>query len=130
MTVWTEACEKEVSLVMTENSSERLEKFRDLLLETSIFLEPPYFDDAVVGVLNGHVVYSYSKLASIMSKAEDAPYEECQEFIDFNTLRALPYMGPMAPLIVERLEDLDGVTPELSDFETLQLEGETWAVMG
>ena len=31
--------------------------------------------------------------------------EEATEFVEFNTIRALPYMGPMAPVIVYLAEE-------------------------
>ena len=35
---------------------------------------------------------------------DDMTYEEAIEWIDFNTIRALPYAGSSAPIIMYRLE--------------------------
>lgn len=36
-----------------------------------------------------------------LMKEEDLDYEDALEFIEYNTLRALPYMGDNAPIILD-----------------------------
>ena len=33
-------------------------------------------------------------------------YEDAAEWVSYNTLRALPYMGEDAPIVINRLEDV------------------------
>ena len=37
--------------------------------------------------------------------ADGMSYEEASEFIDYNTVRACPYMGDRAPIILRSIED-------------------------
>ncbi len=48
----------------------------------------------------GRVVYDYGKMAESLMFEDGMTYEDAIEFIEFNTVRALPYMGPNAPLIL------------------------------
>lgn len=34
-------------------------------------------------------------------------YEDAAEWVCYNTLRAIPYMGEDAPIVINRLEDVD-----------------------
>ena len=36
---------------------------------------------------------------------DDMSYDEAIEFIDFNTVRALPYMGEKSPIIMYDIDD-------------------------
>ena len=38
---------------------------------------------------------------------ENWPMEDATEWINYNTIRSLPYMGEDAPIIMNRLEDVD-----------------------
>ena len=57
--------------------------------ENAIVLDPAsYFDRGIVGVTEDkqHLIYSYQKITF-----EDFLSEAC-DFVDFNTIRSLPYM--------------------------------------
>lgn len=82
---------------------------RDVLVDmghedVTVFRNPDY-DDAIIGITtDNRVVYSYSKMVeSLMAESEDMSYEEASEFIDYNTIRALPYIEN-APVIMYDLE--------------------------
>lgn len=63
------------------------------------------FDDAIIGVdTDGHVVYSYSKMVDCLMKQDNMGYEEACDFIDYNTIRSLPYIKD-APVVMYGLED-------------------------
>lgn len=82
---------------------ERLEEVRESLLsegyEDSILLENPSFSSAIVGEIEGHVVYSYDLMVEYLTKqymeegmTEEEAETEALEWIDYNTIRAIPYM--------------------------------------
>lgn len=82
---------------------------RDVLVDmghedVTVFRNPDY-DEAIIGITtDNRVVYSYSKMVeSLMAESEDMSYEEASEFIDYNTIRALPYIEN-APVIMYDLE--------------------------
>lgn len=73
--------------------------------ENAVVLEAPDFIEAVTGVTEcGKVVYSYSAMIGSLMSQDEMTYEEAIEFLDFNTIRALPYMGENAPVIMYDIE--------------------------
>ena len=72
----------------------------------TVILENPSFNDAIIGVTeDGRLVYSYEKMIVELSEKEAMSPEEAQEFIDYNTVRAIPYMGEHRPIIVYPIEE-------------------------
>lgn len=76
-----------------------------LLLENGyegvVFLVNSSYDSALVGVTNNRrAVYNYELMVEYLVKEEGFEDEyEARDFIDYNTLRALPYFGKAAPII-------------------------------
>lgn len=68
--------------------------------EDAIVFQSPDYAEAFVGISDcGRAIYSYSAMiASLVAEGMDA--EDAIEFIDYNTIRALPYMGSHAPIIL------------------------------
>lgn len=59
------------------------------------------YDDAAIGITeDNRVVYDFDKMIEWLMKIENFTYEEAVEWIEFNTIRALPYMGEKAPIIM------------------------------
>lgn len=59
------------------------------------------YDKSIVGVTeDGRLVYDYNKMLEEYRKDEHCSYEDAAEWLDFNTLRAIPYMGDNAPIII------------------------------
>lgn len=76
-------------------------------LEDSIVFENPNYDSAIIGYdeNSGRIVYDYEKMAEHLMDNDGMTYEEAVEFIDYNTVRACPYMGDSAPIILRSIED-------------------------
>lgn len=77
----------------------KLDELKDLLVEMgyedSIVFENPDYVNAVIGFTdNGQVCYSYDKMAECLMQQDGMDFEEAAEFIDYNTVRALPYCSP------------------------------------
>lgn len=78
----------------------------DDLVPGAVILEGPEFDAGIVGTTtDGRIVYDYDLLVEALAEVDDMTLEEAAEFIDYNTIRALPYMGELAPVILNRLEE-------------------------
>ena len=68
--------------------------------EDTILLEGEDFDESIVGFTDeGHLIYSYDSMVDNLAKdyikegvEEEMAYSEAMEFIDYNTIRAIPYM--------------------------------------
>lgn len=73
--------------------------------EDAVVLESPDYLNAIVGVSDdGRVIYDYEKMARCLMETDGKDYEEATEFIDFNTLGALPCMGEKRPIILNKIE--------------------------
>lgn len=81
-------------------------ELRSELPEEAIILGDMFmsYDNAIVGVTtDGRVVYDYDKMIEELMQDEEWSYEDAAEWIDYNTIRSLPYAGPGAPIIMYRL---------------------------
>ena len=77
-----------------------LELRKELPEETVLFYNFAY-DDAIIGISSdGKSVYDYEKMIEDLVVNEEFTYEEAAEWIDYNTIRYLPYIGEDAPIIM------------------------------
>lgn len=79
-------------------AAERLQEYG---YEDTITLENYSYDDALIGVTHdGRAIYDYDKMVEWLIEHEGMTQEDAVEWIDYNTLRALPYAGPAGPIIM------------------------------
>ena len=72
--------------------------------ETSFF-ENPDFVDAIVGITDeGNLIYDYDKMIQSLVNEGEMNEEEAIEWIEYNTIRTIPYMGNGRPIIVYGIE--------------------------
>ena len=75
----------------------------DMGYEEAVIFDGPCFDEAIVGVTDeGCVVYDYDMMVHCLRIDEGMDEMEAIEFIEYNTIRALPYVDN-APIIMHRL---------------------------
>ena len=57
---------------------------------------------AIIGIAKdySHVAYSYDKLVEKFAVENDWSYDEAIEWVDYNVIRALPYYGEKAPVVL------------------------------
>ncbi len=62
----------------------------------------PELDSAIVGIEHDtmRLVYDYEGIVKAFMKANKWDYETALEWTDYNTMRAIPYMGDRAPIII------------------------------
>ena len=74
------------------------------------------YDSALIGVTDDNrAVYDYELMVEWLMKEEEWSFEDAVEWVNFNTIRALPYMGEDAPIIINRLVDVSiNVAPDES----------------
>lgn len=71
-----------------------------------IILDNYDFADAFVGMTNeNRAVYDYDKMVRWLINEAEISEIEAVDWIDYNVLRALPYMGEKHPIIMYKLED-------------------------
>lgn len=84
------------------NAEERL---LDAGYEGIKYLTNYSYDDALIGVSeDGRAIYDYEKMVEWLMEEEGLTDVEAVEWIEINTIRALPYMGADAPIIMYPLE--------------------------
>ena len=82
----------------------------DKLLENGyegvMYLSSPSYDDALIGVTeDGQAVYDYELMAKWLVENDGMTLYEAYDWINYNTVRALPYMGEGAPVILHRFSE-------------------------
>lgn len=88
-------------------SRERRDLLNELGLEESIVFEAPDYDSAIVGydANDSRIVYDYEKMIEHLMDNDNMTYEDAVDFIEYNTIRAIPYAGGEAPIVVHNIED-------------------------
>lgn len=83
------------------------ERLLDAGYEGIKYLTNYSYDSALIGVSHDdRAIYDYEKMVEWLMNEEDWSYEEAVEWVDYNTIRALPYMGADAPIIMYPLENI------------------------
>ncbi len=74
--------------------------------EETVFFTNPDFIDAIIGISDdGRLVYAYSKMVDSLILNDRMSYKDAVEFIDYNTIRSLPYMGEKRPIVMYNIEN-------------------------
>lgn len=72
----------------------------DQEIDIKVFSNPS-FKNSIIGIsYDNRVIYDYDIMVYDLMKEEELSYEDALEFIEYNTLRAIPYMGADAPIIL------------------------------
>lgn len=71
------------------------------------------YDNSIIGFTDdGRAVYDYNRMIDELMEDDGISEEEAQEWIDYNTIRSIPYYGEHAPIVVglsvEALMDIYG----------------------
>lgn len=73
-------------------------------LEGTPFFTGDDYDTAILGYTeDGRIVYSYDLMIEWLVKNDDMDSIDAQEWIDYNVIRTVPYMGEKQPIIVYTL---------------------------
>lgn len=80
------------------------EKIEAAGFDDVIIFEGYSYDDALVGVTeDGRAVYDYDKMVVWLVQTQGMTTEEAIEWIEYNTIGALPNAGPLGPVIMYSL---------------------------
>lgn len=73
--------------------------------DDSIVFDRPAFDNSIIAITTDRrAVYDYHKMVVELMEDDGISEEEAIDWIEYNTLRAIPYAGDMAPIVVFMLE--------------------------
>mgnify|MGYP003401072113 CR=1 FL=1 len=64
------------------------------------------YDDALIGVTtDNRAVYDYDKMVQHLIEHDKMTYDDAVDFINYNTVRACPYAGEQAPIILRSIDE-------------------------
>jgi hypothetical protein len=68
--------------------------------EETMFFENPSFVKAITGITDsGQLIYDYELMIAAAMEEEHWTDEEAIEWIEYNTMRTIPYMGHTHPIV-------------------------------
>lgn len=74
--------------------------------EEVLILDNHAYDKSVVGITeDGRLIYDFEQMIQEFMEDEQCDETEAIEWLEYNTLRALPYMGERAPIIITESRD-------------------------
>ena len=74
---------------------------REQLPDNAIILDNASYDESIIGItLEGAIRYSYDRMVEEYMIDNECTYDEAVDWIDYNTVRALPYLPQPRPIIV------------------------------
>lgn len=82
------------------------EELRQVLAEIAddvVLFDNPSFDKSIIGrTTDGNIVYDYRLMVKELMEDDEIEEDEAREFIDYNTIRMLPYINEgTRPVIVD-----------------------------
>lgn len=81
-------------------NKETLDRVLEELDISAVAFDSPSYLNAIVGISHDdRLIYDYDKMVECLMEEDNMSMEEAIEFIDYNTLRALPYY-PEGPIIL------------------------------
>jgi hypothetical protein len=72
--------------------------------EDVIILSDYSYDDALIGVTDeNRAVYDYEKMIDWLCEKENMSEEDAIEWVNYNTIRSLPYAGGKGPIVMYKV---------------------------
>lgn len=76
-------------------------EIRNNLSEGALVFDNHAYDNSIIGeTFDGRAIYCFEKMVQELMGDEGWSETEAIEWIEYNTIRALPYAGEKAPVIV------------------------------
>ena len=86
---------------------ERLKEYSDRHEITFEILDNPAYDKSIVGITtDNRLIYDYHKMVKEIMKEDKCDWQTAVDFIEFNTIRDLPFHGASAPIIMYGVDNL------------------------
>lgn len=89
--------------MMTNNETAE-QRILDAGYEDVIIFSGDSYDDALIGVSeDGRAVYDFDLMVEWLIKQDNMDEISAIEWIEYNTIRSLPYAGDKAPIVMYRV---------------------------
>ena len=77
------------------------EEIRNKLPEEALVFDNASYDNSIIGItFDDRAIYSFERMIQEYMSDNDCDEIEAIEWVEYNTIRALPYAGDKAPMIV------------------------------
>lgn len=74
---------------------------REQLPPDAVVFDNYAYDNSIIGTtLDGRAIYDYNKMVKELMEDENWSETDAIEWVEYNTLRALPYAGEKRPMVV------------------------------
>ena len=82
------------------------QKLLDNGYENVLVFKNDSYDTALIGVSHDNrAIYSFEKMVDWLCNRDGMTHDEAVEWIEYNTIRAIPYFGDKAPIVMYGLID-------------------------
>lgn len=89
---------------MTINNETAEQRILDAGYEDVIIFSGDSYDDALIGVSeDGRAIYDFDLMVEWLMKQDNMDEISAIEWIEYNTIRSLPYVGDKAPIVMYRV---------------------------
>ena len=79
---------------------------RACVMVIGVGMEMEELADAIVGISEDErAIHDYDKLVDCFAKRDGITREQAIEWVDYNVVRAIPYMGPGAPIVMNKIPE-------------------------
>lgn len=86
------------------SNTPRRDLLNELGLEDSVVFENPDYDSAIIGYTDDQrIVYDFYLMVEHLMTVDNMSFDDAIEFIEYNTIRAIPYAGSLAPIVLHRI---------------------------
>lgn len=86
--------------MMTNNETAE-QRILDAGYEDVIIFSGDSYDDALIGVSeDGRAIYDFDLMVEWLMKQDNMDETSAIEWIEYNTIRSLPYVGDKAPIVM------------------------------
>lgn len=92
------------------NQEKRNQIIEQYQIENIVLFDNHAYDNSIVGVVdsgdgeNFRAVYSYERMVQEYMEDEGCDELDAVEWIEYNTMRALPYAGEYGPIIMNEID--------------------------
>lgn len=82
------------------------ERILDAGYEDVIIFSGDSYDDALIGISeDGRAIYDFNLMVKWLMDNDDMDETDAIEWIEYNTIRSLPYVGEKSPIVMYALEE-------------------------
>ena len=79
-------------------------EIRNLLPEDALVFDNASYDNSIIGTtFDGRAIYDYDLMIIELMEDDNISEADAIDWIDYNTLRSIPYAGEKAPLVMMKV---------------------------